>query len=72
MPCRIRIVRIAVLAIVPLGPVMAQEWQERQAWDWGQHRTSLVEAPLPLPAAETRHEIEDWAPSRFAEVPGGA
>ena len=63
---------IGALAAGAAAPAMAQGWQERQAWDWGQHRTSLVDPLVPVAVAEAGEGIMDFAPLACAAPMPGA
>jgi|GEM_PF-5269349 len=68
-----RALMVFFAAVVVLAVVLprAEAWEQRQTWDWGQHRTSVAgeEAPRPTVEPPTPHEYWDdpSAPVRFAE-----
>jgi len=58
-------------AALAAGTSRAAAWEQRQSWDWGQHRTSVTGDDPPRPVVEPRRPLEHWddpaAPSRFAQ-----
>jgi hypothetical protein len=59
-------------ALLFASPILASEREDRQHWDWGQHRTSLAyEEAVPDMAPPVRwdHWDDPSAPVRHAELP---